>query len=230
MGLTVNQLAIQLLGEQAEKKDDNDYVAQLEIWIKDAITEISSRTKFKFFWKENIITTVIGISSYSLPKEFRDFKYVRHIDNDQIIEYINPRRLADYGLDLELRGKPRYWWISDPTTTSTDFIQKIRLHPIPNAIYSINAPIYYHPVDLISTSVIPVSEEGLLAVKSRVRMWMHKQDKQLELYNIERSQYNQDLASLIDQEKTISGRILINRQTDLPRRSGRPYRLRYPFE
>lgn len=228
--MTLNQLASELIQEQSEKIGDTAYLTQLEKWAKDAITEISVRTKFKFFWKDHTITTVVGTSSYDLPKEFRDFKFVRHTDNDDEIDYINPRRLVNFGLDLERQERPRYWWISDATVDATDLIQKVRFNPTPNAIFSINAPFYFHPVNLISGSVLPVTEEAILVIKSRVRMQVYKNDSRLDLFNIERGQFSSDLSNLITQERTISARTLVNQQTDLPRRTGRPYRLRYPFE
>lgn len=229
--LTLNQLASELAQEQGEKVDDSSYINQLEKWIRDAITEISVRSKFKIFWKEFTFSTVIGVSFYSIPKEFRDFKYVRFTDNDDEIEAINPKRLSEYGLDLEQKSRPRFYWISDPQVDgSSNFVQRIRLHPIPNAVLQINAPFYFHPVDLVTSSIIPLSEEALLVIKSRIRMQMHKLDKEWDAFNAERAQYAQDLTSLVEQERTPASKNLTAQPTDLPRRTSRPYRLRYPFE
>lgn len=228
--MTLSQLATQLLQEQGEKIGDTDYAAQLEIWARDAITELSIKTKFRMFWKQYSFNTVVGVSQYSLPAEFRDFKYVRFTDNDREIDQINPRRLVGYDLDLERTDRPMYWWMSDAATDSTELIQKIVLNPIPEAIYSINAPYYYHPTGLVSASVIPITEEALLVIKSRIRMQIHKVDKDWDSHNAERTQYNTDLQALIENERKPPARVLVAQPTDLPRRTGRPYRLRYPFE
>lgn len=236
MALTVNQLASELISEQSERLDDSGYVSQVEKWIKDSIIEITNKATFKIFWKEYSFDTVAGAvpadALYSLPEDFEEFKYVRLTTEDNELDYINPRRLTGYELNLEEIGRPRNWWLSTPVTndTAVTFVQRIRLYPIPNGVYTVNAPYYFNPRALVSASAIPMTDSALICLKSRLRMQMHKFDQNLEMYNIERAQFSQDFNDLVSKERKMASRVLVAQQTDLPRRSARPRRLRYPFE
>lgn len=229
--LTLNQLASQLVLEQGEKRDDNGFISQMEIWIKDSIIEIDSLSQFKIFWKEFSFNTNTDQAIYDLPEDFKHVKYMRLVDTDDEINYINPKTLARYNIDLEQKSnRPFYYWVFDAQVQGVNVIKKLRVHPIPTGVISINMPYYFDITSLISSSVLPLSQQCLLALKSRVRMQMHKLDKEWDAFNAERSQYAIDIQNLISLEKSPPSRILINRPTDLPRRSSRPYRLRYPWE
>lgn len=228
--MTVNDLALLLQNEYSEKLGDTGYTTQLENWIIESIIQLSLITKLNIFYKSTPLNTVATNSTYELPVELRDIKDIRIIATDDKIDYENPKILSEYGFDLEQAGKPRYWWYQDAAVVSNDYIKKIVFTPIPNAIYSLSITYYYHPSGLVSGSVLPLSEEALLVVKSDVRMKHFQYNKDFASMNVERSNYRDRLSALITQERTPSGRRLIAVQTDRPARHRRPSRLRYPFE
>lgn len=230
-GITLNQIALQIVSEQGEHVGDDAFVAQCEIWLKDALIEIDSEANFKAFAKDFSIVTAVSIALYNLPEDFRAIKYLRMVDTDEEIDYINPKTLTQYGIDLEQSGRPRNHWVSDPViNVSNQFIQRVRLHPVPNGVLTINGMYYFDVINLISGSFIPLTQRAMLTLKSRLRMYIAKGDREWTAYNVERGQYAKDLAALLREETNKPSRNLTARPTDLPLRSRRPSRLRYPFE
>lgn len=228
--MTLNSLASEILQEQGEKLGDTALVSQVEIWTKDAITQLSIQLRQRVLWKTFTFNTVVGISLYDLPAEFREFRYVRLIEEDDALEYVSPKRLSEFGFDLEETGKPSFWWNTDAAVVGANLIQRIRLHPKPDSIYMVEAPYQYNPANLTSVSVIPLTDAALILLKSRVRMRLFSNDKDWEAYNAERGQYTQDLGALLAQERIPLARNLVRSQVDLSRKSRRSFRLRYPFE
>ena len=229
--MTLEQLAQELALEHGERQGDTGFISQLVTWIKNDLVRISLKSKFKLLWKDNPITTAIDDPEYELPTDFKDFKYIRFQDNDDIITYLSPRRLARYNLDFEQKGKPKFAWIVNATVIAGVVRGRLRFQPIPNAEYLIDAPYYYYPTGLTSSSDIPVNEELILLLKSRLSMHVARIDRDWDLHNAHRADFNEDLKDIRKQENTSSNRDLVRGQTDIPRNSGRPYkRFRYPFE
>lgn len=229
--MTLEQLAVELAAEHGERQGDLGFISQLVTWIKKDLVRISLKSKFKLLWKDNPITTAIDDPEYELPADFKDFKFLRFEDNDDVITYLNPRRLAKYNLDFESKGKPKFAWITNASVISGVLVGKLRFQPIPNAVYLIQAPYYYYPRGLSASSDIPVNDELMLLLHSRLSMYIARIDRDWDLHNAHRADFNEDLEDIRKQENKSSARDLVRGQTDLPRNSGRPYkRFRYPFE
>lgn len=232
-GVTLNQIAVRIAGEQAEHTGDDGFITQCETWLKSAMIEIDSEGNFRIFVKDFTITTdplnLTGL--YDLPEDFRAVKYIRHINTDDEIDYINPKTLVKYGVDLEQKGPPRNHWVTEPRiNASNQFVQGLKLHPIPNSAETLNGMYYYDVINLSSASFIPLSQQALLCLESRLRMFITKADKEWTAYNVERSEYSKNLAGFLRQEKNKPSRSMIARHSDLSLNSRRPSRLRYPFE
>lgn len=229
--MTLNALALEVALEHGERQGDTAFITQLETWLKNDLVRIALKTKFKLLWKDNQITTAVGVPEYNLPNDFKDFKYLRFIDTDDNITYLNPRRLSRYNLDFEQPGRPKFAWIVNASVVAGNVVGKLRFQPVPNAIISISAPYYYYPKGLTSNSDIPVNDELILLLKSRLSMQIARLDLDWDLHNAYRADFNEDLNLIIKQDNKSSARDLVRGQTDLPRNSGRPYkRFRYPFE
>lgn len=229
--MTLEQLAVEIAAEHGERQGDTGFISQLVTWIKKDLVRISFKSKFKLLWRDNPITTVVNVPEYNLPADFRDFKYLRFEDNDDVIEYLSPRRLARYNLDFEVKGKPEFAWITNASVVAGALVGKLRFQPIPNAAYIVQAPYYYYPRGLTSSSDIPVNDELMLLLHSRLSMQIARIDRDWDLHNAHRADFNEDLQFIRKQENKSSARNLVRGQTDLPRNSGRPYkRFRYPFE
>ena len=232
-GVTLNQIAIRIASEQGDHSADDGFISQCETWLKDAMIEIDSAGEFKIFAKTFSITTDSSNTTglYDLPEDFRSMKYIRHIDIDSEIDYINPKALVQYGIDLEQRGTARNHWVTDPRVNiQNQFIQRVRFHPIPNNVETLDGMYYFDVINVGSDDIIPMSQRAILAIESRLRMYITKADKEWTAYNVERSEYNINLANLLREEKSKPSRNLKARTTDLPSKSRRPTRLRYPFE
>lgn len=230
-GVTLNQIATEVAGEQGERKDDTSFITQCETWLKDAIIEIDSEGNFKIFKKPLSVITAVGTSLYDLPEDFRTIKFIRHPDTDEHIDYINPSTLVSYGIDLEQAGRPRNHWVTDPRVNAQNqFIQRLKLHPVPNAIFNLDGEYYFDVINLTTGSIIPLIPQAILALKSRLRMHIHESDKEWTAYNVARSQYSKDLAAFLRQETVKPHRRMKKRVSDISLGNRRPTRLRYPFE
>lgn len=229
--MTLNALALELAAEHGERTGDTTFITQLETWIKNDLIRIALKTKFKLLWRNNTINTVIGTAEYDLPNDFKDFKYIRFVDDDDNITYLNPRRLSRYNLDFEASGRPKFAWITNAAVVGGSVVGKLKFQPVPNAVIAIDAPYYYYPTGLTSSSDIPVNDELVLLLKSRLSMQIARIDLNWDLHNAHRADFNEDLNLIVKQDNKSSARDLVRGQTDLPRNSGRPYkRFRYPFE
>lgn len=230
--MTLNALALLLVSEHGERQGDTEFITTLETWIKDDLVKLSLNTKFKSLYKEQTITTVIDQPTYDLPVDFKNFKYLRIPDGDHVVEYLTPRRLAQFNFDLEQKGSPpRFAWIVNSGIVAGAFKYKVRFQPIPNVILDVNAPYHFYVSGLTSSSDIPVNDELMLLLKSRLSMRIHRLDGDWDGVNSYRGEYNEDMRNIIKQEGKPSARDLVKTASDLPRRTGRGRgRFRFPFE
>jgi hypothetical protein len=230
-GVTLNQIAVRIATEQGDKVGDDGFITQCEQWLREAMIEIDSQANSRAFSTTlPPITTSAGVSRYSLPENYRAIKYLRFVDTDDPIEYCNPRTLANYGVDFEQQGRPRWHWVSDPVLGgSNEFIQKVTFQPIPNGTFTIDGMYFFDIINIDSDDFLPLTQQAILAISSRLRMEIHKNDKEWDAYNAERGQFSINLASFLKLETNKPARGLKAKIRDLPR-MGRPPRLRYPFE
>ena len=231
-GVTLNQIAVRISQEQGDRTGDASFVSQCETWLKSAMVEIDSEANFKAFFKNLTITTDPGNTTglYDLPEDFRSIKYLRLADTDDPIDYENPSTLIGYNVDLEQRGRPSIHWISDPRIDVNKFIQRVRFHPIPNVVLPVDGKYYFDVINTASSDILPLTSQAINALESRLRMYIRKADENWTAYNVERSEYSKHLAILIKSEVNKPSRRMKGRVTDLPSKSRRPSRLRYPFE
>ncbi len=232
-GVTLNQIATRIAGEQGERRDDTSFITQCETWLKSAMIEIDSSGNFQVFRKNLTITTdpLNTQGLYELPEDFRTFKYLREVLTDNPIEYIDPKVLADYNLDFEQFGPPRNYWITDPTVNgSNQFIQRLQFFPIPNEALTVDGMYYFDIINTGSDDILPLTQRAIIALEHRLRMYIRDADKEWTAYNVSRGEYGRALALVLMEEKNKPSRNLRARNTDLPFRSRRPRRFRYPFE
>jgi len=230
--VTLNQLATRIINEQGNHLDDPAFVTQCETWLKAAMVEVDSEGNMKIFARNFTITTdpLVTDGLYDLPQDFRSIKYLRHINTDDEIDYTNPKTLVAYNVDLEQFGTPHKHWVTDPRIDiNNDFIQRVKLWPVPNSSLTIDGQYYYDVLNVTSSDVLPLSPQAILCLESRLRMYITKAEKEWTAYNVERGEYAKNLAGLLRQETNKPSRKQIKRWSDITTRN-RPARLRYPFE
>lgn len=231
--MTINELAQRMLTEQSEKQGDAGYLSMLENWIRGAIRDVAIKSKWRFFKKYYTFNTVIGTTPttaiYDLPEEVRDFEYMQIVSTDQRIDYKEPADIVDDGEDLQLVSTPKNWFWQNAGLVGSDFVRRIRLHPIPSAVLTIEAPYFYHPVNLVSASQIPLSEEFESILENYIRSYMLSIDKDYDGANAQMQMYSNGLAGLIITDRKTAAKRRIAKVSDLPRatRTRRTARLPY---
>lgn len=175
--MTVNDLALVLMREQDEATDDANFVTVVETWIQDALDEFSSAAEWRLFRNTVVLPTVASQSTYALSANVREIRSIRFQDTNETIEYVDSPRLFSIAEDLENLGKPQFWfWKS--STVAADPIYNIQLVPIPDGIYSLELLAVFHPtLSPLTSALIPLQQEMILALKYRVRAYLLARDK-----------------------------------------------------
>jgi hypothetical protein len=193
---TVNQIAQFLVREHSESSDDPNYISILEGWIIETVEEIAAAGLWKFFRKDYSFATVASTFLYILPSEAKEMDFLRFTDTNLPLDFLNPARLPQFGEDFERLARPYVWWYEDAGTVSASFTYKIRLFPTPDTVYTIEAPYYYVPTGLTTSSDLPLHQEFLSTMKLRVRAFMDKDDGDYDGYDRMMSKYESRLTTL----------------------------------
>lgn len=198
---TVNALALQLIREQDEASDDSDYVATVEQWIQDAIDEFASAADWRLFKETISLSTVASTDTYELPFRVAEIRSMRFVDTDEEITYIAPERLVGVVEDFEREAKPQFWCWSKNNEADDPNVYEIRLIPIPDDVYSIEYFADIHPTTDVSSSpsstVLPLHQEFIIAIKHRVRAYMLAYDNDYDGHD----RYLQMFFSKVEQMK-----------------------------
>lgn len=220
---TVNELALILMRENGEATDQTDRIAVVEQWISDAVSELASLSEWKFFQKEYTLTTVIGTSTYEIPAEALDLKYIRDPINDERIEYCDPEHLVQVGFDIDQQARPRYWWYQNANLATEDLPLVVKFSPVPDIIYNFEAPYYFHPGELETTDLIPVPRDKFLVVKNMVRAKFFLYEKELEMYQLQMREVEKGMIAALNSDRKKHARELVMQIRDIPSTGNRRF-------
>jgi len=221
--MTLNDLALNLMIESSESTDDTDKLNVVLGWINDAISEIASLSEWKFFTKEYPLNTIQGVATYVLPAEALDLKYIRIPADDLEIEYIDPQRLVVAGYDIEQQSRPDYWWYQDANIATDDAPLTIKLSPVPDAIYALEAPYFFHPSTLTGTDKLPVPRDKVLVIKNRVRAYQKMMEKEYEAFDRQYQIFQSSLQAALLSDRKKHARSLTLQPRDIPSSSHRKF-------
>jgi hypothetical protein len=228
--MTVNQMAQILVREQAEKSGDPNFIAMVENWIASALKVIAMKSNWKFFQKNFSFATAASNPFYNLPEEARKIKFLQISNTDTTLIYRDKGKSATLRQDFEQLGTPKFWSYVNSVNVSGDNFRRIELTPIPNSIMDINGEYYYHPIDIVSSSEIPLDQSFDEAIMCFVRSKMMKVDKNYIGANLEMKDFDTNLASAIVAERQQSAENVVNEPTDIPAARMFNHRLRYTWE
>lgn len=224
--LTVNALALVLLREQDEASDDTEMVSVVEAWIDDAVDEIASALKTKFFKKIATLNTVAAQRAYALSEDVIDIRSIRFIDTDEPIDYQDEMNLANIAENLENQGKPRWWYFTDNTNGTNEVKRNIAFAPIPSAIFNLELSEYVHPTTtaLATGDNVPFRKEWILAIKHRVRAYILMSDKDYEGATKYLQMFYQKLEEMkADELKSPAAKLLVMQPRDLGQQNDRRF-------
>lgn len=198
--MTVNSLALTLMTEAREATDNAGFVTVVEGWVNDSLDEIAIETDWKFLQDTNTINTVASQPNYSLASLVREIRYLRFKESNEPIHYCAPQRLVAAGEDLERLGKPEFFWFDKGILSGTEELFQIRLFPIPNAIYELEAGVLYHPDFVLSAGHLPVNKELFLLLKDRVRSYILNDDRDYDGSDRAFARFQKGLIKLVGRE------------------------------
>lgn len=228
--MTINQLAQILVREQAEKQSDPNFISMVENWIASALKVIALKSNWKFFQKDFTFDTVALQSEYNLPEEARQIKWLQLSTSDTKLIYRDKKRLADFRQDFEQLGTPKFWTYSDNIIVSMNPLKRIELIPKPPSIMTVIGEYYFHPVNITSSTEIPLDESFDEIIQCYVRSKMMKVDKNYAGATLEMQDFNTLLAMAIQMERTKPAEDVVNEPTDIPAARMFNHRLRYTWE
>lgn len=192
---TVNQLALVLMRECGESSTNADLVAQFEAWVQDIFDEIGIQTEWSWLYIISTLATVNGTRLYEVVGALEQAITMRITIDDTPLVQKKRQELADRGFNLELTGKPTWWYIEGYDSINEVF--QLGLYPVPSAIYSIEVLGLLQPQELVSSSKLPFPRSFISVLKNGVRAKFREDDKNWTGAQLSRSQYLEARTQLI---------------------------------
>lgn len=201
---TINVLAKDMmkeLGVPVDEVNDPGTIALYESFCNDALGEIALRGNWRFFQLTSLLNTVAGTAIYNLPVNVREIRQIRFTGTNEPVEFRTAPFLSVLGTDLELQGKPRFWLAEDATVSGSDTIYRIRLYPVPSAVYELQIFSLYHPADVASASQLPVQGHFVELIKDRVRAFHLARHEKWDGAALAYNRFRENLQVVINKEQ-----------------------------
>jgi hypothetical protein len=214
---TVNAIALRIISEQGEANDDADFVAQVEAWVNDALSEIAIRTNYNSFKTRDTFNTVVATAEYQLPAGGRSVLQMRYTDNGQPIKLWTIQEAARRMSLLEEPGRARVWLEDGTITQGSNILYQFRLAPVPDSILEIEYEFYYHPSEIASASVLPVQDQFVGCVKHYVRAQFLERDQKYDAGDRAQRRYEVALENIVKIESNPPAQDRILKPSDLQR-------------
>jgi hypothetical protein len=174
---TVNALAQELATEFGEEYTDQDVADLYRTWVKEIVRRVIGTGRWFTQNTTDSVVTVASTPAYSLAATTGEVKSIRIPATDDVVIYTPVERLIAKDKNLELTGKPTNWWV-DSLGTSQEI--KIRLYPIPDAVYTLELHVLNRPSELGDTDTIPLPVEYIDVVREGVRYKTRYNENNLE--------------------------------------------------
>lgn len=223
--MLVSQMTTDILREWSETDDDVAKVSLVESWIRNALDDFALLTNFRVFYGTTSMATVATQGNYTLSPATQNVVGIRLTATDETIEERDKQELILSNTDLEIQGKPRFWYYLNAIASSSQQALAIQFYPIPDAIYAFTVSGVFHPAALISTDVLPVHNEHLNIIKNRVRYYCALDDKDYELADRHDEQFVRGAQLILQRENKRPAQSRRLRTTDVPSRRDQFVRL-----
>lgn len=215
---TLNALALELIRAHGDKQDDPDYVLTVEQWIRDALDELALETDWRAFITDTTLNTAAGTSTYTLPINVRDIRFLRDPNNENSIIFLPKDRMVDLGLDLEKLGRPDFWAFESVVTSGGNTQYNIRFQPIPDAVYPLGVAFNLVIGNIGSLDTIPVQNDMLLPLRLCTRSYMALDDEDFDAADVFYNRFLLKTDKLVKRELTKFAEQLRFQQRDIPSR------------
>lgn len=174
-----------------------EHYTRTKAWVREAyfLDILSLRSDWWFLKANGTISTVNGTAVYTLPLTSPNVKQIREITvgGSGLIDGIDSFQGSDFSDTI--KGQPSKYWHYDRSSG----MDRIKLYPIPDAVYTLNVVGIATPSSLTEDADIPTlpSEWHYLLVKGGfIKALKHNQDPNLEL---EVQEYQTALRRLVAQ-------------------------------
>lgn len=179
---TVTALALDLGTEAGESTNDTEYLALVRKWIKGGYREIGDASAWSFLKVDELLSlSVLGGKEYNTQASCSEITVMRFTGTDEQIVYVPVERLIALNYDLELPGKPQFFYASGFDVAAGR--HQFTVWPVPDATYAIEIHENGIATTLADGDTIPMPDNFLTILEDYVRMMQAKDDKDYELYD-----------------------------------------------
>lgn len=209
-------MTTEILREWSETSSEDDgKVALVESWIRNALDDFALLTNFRVFYSTTAMATVATQATYVLSPALQSIIGIRYPATEAPIEEIDRQKLILSNVNLELAGKPQFWFYVNSLANASQQALRIQFYPVPDAIYTFDVSGTYHPASLISTDVIPVHNEHLNTIKNRVRYYCALDEKDYEAADRHDAQFVRNAQLILQRENKRPAQYRRMRTTDV---------------
>jgi len=141
-------------------------------YINNRYRKVLKACNWEVYNDDYTITTVSGTAAYAMPSDFRKELSVADTSNNRDLAYISMYDLTKtYQSSLNENGEPlRYSVFTDDSGNI-----KMRFHPVPNSVRTINVPYLVGVTDLSADSDTPINDFGdIIEVGAIADAWRYK--------------------------------------------------------
>lgn len=211
---TVTALALELAAEAGEASNDTEYLTLVRKWIKGGYREIGDACAWAFLKiQESISFTVASGAEYETQASCTEITAVRLVATDENIVYVPAERLVGFNVDMELTGKPRYFYASGFEAATGR--NRFKVWPVPDATYAGEIIENGMATTLADADIIPMPDNFLTILEDYVRMMQAKDDKDYELYDRMDTKWRNALSERFKRYSKQPARIIRLRVSDI---------------
>lgn len=197
MAKTLLTFATEVANEAGEDFGNAQVSTLFKNWAKEAYINTAASSRFLWTNSNYVITTSVGVGEYTLDADVAEIKAIRIKGGsvDSSLGYNTEESLLRLDINIVEVGVPLYWYYSGINENTTAF--KIKVVPIPDAVYSLGVFALSRPADLGDSTVIPLPPEFIETMRVYVRAMYQLNDDRIQLAQQSFQQYEQKLLAYV---------------------------------
>lgn len=200
----VNDVLVRLREDEVNSVTDNTYSKLIGKFVNDAKRQVENSWTWEALYDTLNLSTAASTEEYTLTGSGRKFRVSSVIDdtNDAVLEPVTLEHLDRLTqLSTPQTGGPSFYAFSGSDGTDT----KVRLHPIPDGIYTIKFNLYIPQAELSNDADIILMDKDVVVQGAYARALVERGEDGGITSNEAYAIFKTMLADLISMESTRSG-------------------------